>query len=234
MTNTFTSKVAVASFGAAIAAAMIVCAGAAHATPDAGAHSSGSAAIVGNPSAAAPYWQRQSGSDCGEMAVADVVGQITGREPSEPDITAVAENTPSTVHSGAIWHPGDYTSNGDLRTLLTGYGIGSDDGPRSLQDVQQALEDGQQVIVGLNDETIWNTPGERTKENHFVVITGIDSAAAVVHLNDSGIDTGRDEQVPIAEFEQAWATSHNFTVITTQAPGTASAHQGADAHHPGR
>lgn len=230
MTTTFASKVVVASFGAA----MIACAGAAHATPDAGAHSSGPAAIVGNPSAAAPYWQRQSGSDCGEMAVADVVGEITGREPAESDITAVAENTPSTVHSGAVWHPGEYTSNGDLRTLLTGYGIGSEDGPRSLQDVQQALEDGQKVIAGLNDETIWNTPGERTKENHFVVVTGIDSAAAVVHLNDSGIDPGRDEQVPVAEFEQAWATSHNFTVITTQAPGTASAHQDAGTEHPGR
>ena len=138
------------------------------------------------------------------------------------------------MHSGAVWHPGEYTSNGDLRTLLAGYGIGSDDGPRSLQDVQQALEDGQKVIAGLNDETIWNTPGERTKENHFVVVTGIDSADGVVHLNDSGIDTGRDEQVPVAEFEQAWATSHNFTVITTQAAGTASAHQGAGTEHPDR
>jgi hypothetical protein len=233
MTNTFTSKVtararkvgAVALFGAATAAAIFTCAGAVHAAPAAGTahapaagapYSSGSAAIVGNPSAAAPYWQRQSDSDCGEMAVADVIGEITGREPSEPDITAVAERTPSTVHSGAIWRPDAYTSNADLRVLLAGYGIGSEDGSRSLQDVQQALRNGQKVIVGLNDEIIWNTPGGRTKENHFVVVTGIDSATGTVHLNDSGIDDGRDEQVPIADFEQAWATSHNFAVITTQ------------------
>lgn len=255
MTNTFTSKVAaparkfgaVALFGVGAAAAMITCAGAVHAAPAAGtahavpaagtAQSSDPVAIVGNPSAAAPYWQRQSGTDCGEMAVADVIGEITGREPSQLDITAVAERTPSTVHSGAIWRPGDYTSNADLRALLADYGIGSEDGSRSLRDVRLALGNGQKVIVGLNDETIWDTAGDRTKENHFVVVTGIDSATAVVHLNDSGIDDGRDEQVPVAEFEQAWAASHNFTVITTQSPatpGAASAHRGTGAPRPVR
>jgi hypothetical protein len=35
-----------------------------------------------------------------------------------------------------------------------------------------------------------------------------------VHLNDSGSNTGRDAQVPVATFENAWATSHNFAVVT--------------------
>ena len=59
------------------------------------------------------------------------------------------------------------------------------------------------MIVGLNDETIWNTPGDRTRENHFVVVTGIDPAGDVVHMNDSDIADGRDEQVSIATFEAA-------------------------------
>ena len=70
------------------------------------------------------------------------------------------------------------------------------------------------MIVGLNDKTIWNEPGNRTQENHFVVVTGIDTKAGVVHLNDSGIKAGRDEQVPLATFEKAWATSDNFAVVT--------------------
>ena len=37
--------------------------------------------MYGNPAAAAPYWRYQHGQDCGLMAVADVVGQVTGREP---------------------------------------------------------------------------------------------------------------------------------------------------------
>jgi len=70
-----------------------------------------------------------------------------------------------------------------------------------------------------------------------VVVTGIDSATGMVHLNDSGIDDGRDEQVPGREFEQAWAASHNFTVITTQSPASlapASAHRGTGAQRPVR
>jgi hypothetical protein len=36
----------------------------------------------------------------------------------------------------------------------------------------------------------------------------------VVHLNDSGVTGGRDEQVSIATFDAAWATSDRFAVVT--------------------
>jgi hypothetical protein len=51
--------------------------------------------------------------------------------------------------------------------------------------------------------------------DHAVVVTGVDTANGVVHLNDSGTPDGRDEQIPMALFAKAWATSHNFMVITT-------------------
>jgi hypothetical protein len=70
------------------------------------------------------------------------------------------------------------------------------------------------VIVLLNAETIWNRPDNRDSANHFVVVTGIDTRAGVVHLNDSGIKSGRDEQVPIATFERAWAPNYNSAVVT--------------------
>jgi len=70
------------------------------------------------------------------------------------------------------------------------------------------------VIVGLNDKTIWNERGDRSQENHFVVVTGIDTKSGVVHLNDSGVEAGRDEQVSIATFQAAWNTSDNFAVVT--------------------
>ena len=41
------------------------------------------AEIYGDPEAAAAYWRYQHQEDCGLMAVADVVGQLTGREPSQ-------------------------------------------------------------------------------------------------------------------------------------------------------
>jgi hypothetical protein len=83
--------VAAASFvGLAVAAGL---AGPAHAARGTTPNAKYDARIYGDPAAAAPYWSLQHSSDCGEMAVADVVGQITGNEPTEQQITAVAENT---------------------------------------------------------------------------------------------------------------------------------------------
>ena len=224
MASTLGTKVAatartagLAALVGAGAAALVGFAGAAHAAPGAappdGHHAGG---MYGNPDAAAPYWRHQTSTDCGEMSVADVVGQVTGDEPTERQITTMAENTPSTVHSGSIWAPGEYTSNADLAVLLARYGIRATASHSSIQALEQDLADGQKVIVGLSDETIWNKPGDRTSEDHFVVVTGVDARAGVVHLNDSGIPNGRDEQVSIATFETAWATSHNFIVVTTR------------------
>lgn len=198
--------------GAAAAATVIGFAGSAHAA------TGGTNGMYGNPAAAAPYWRHQTSSDCAEMAVADVVGQVTHHEPTERQIEAMAENTPSAVHSGSVWHPGAGTQNQDLPTLLARYGIQSHVNSNGIQGLEQALAAGHKVIAALNAETIWNQPGQRTAEDHFVVVTGIDTKAGVVHLNDSGIPNGRDEKVSIATFERAWAAkgSNHFAVVTTR------------------
>ncbi len=194
----------------AAAAASIVIAGAAHATP-----SPNNDGMHGDPAAAAPYWRvQEQGLDCGEMAVADVIGQITGHEPTEDEITATAENIPSVNHPGPIYRPSARTSNKDLPVLLEHYGIQAAAVHTSIDALERDLDQGHKVIVGLNDKTLWNKPGDRTQQNHFVVVSGIDNAAGVVHLNDSGIKAGRDEQVSIATFEAAWQTSDNFAVVT--------------------
>jgi hypothetical protein len=48
-----------------------------------------------------------------------------------------------------------------------------------------------------------------------VVVTGVDTRNNVVHLNDSGSSTGRDEQIPLALFVQAWDASHHLMAVTT-------------------
>jgi Peptidase_C39 like family len=169
----------------------------------------------GDPGAAAPYWRyQQQHLDCGEMAVADVIGQISGHEPAEDEINGAAENIPSTAHPGPIYRPGSRTSNKDLVPLLAHYGIHADAVHPDTNALVRALDHGRRVIVGVNDHVIWNDSGDRTKQNHFVVVIGIDTDAGVVHLNDSGVRAGRDEQVSIATFEEAWAASDNFTVVT--------------------
>jgi hypothetical protein len=172
------------------------------------------AGMYGEPLLAAAFWREQHTSDCAEMSVADVVGEITGRQPTEQQITAVAETTPSTAGPGPIWQPAGFTDIRDLPILLAHYGIRADNVQTDIDVLKQKLAAGRKVIAIVNAETIWNRPGERDFGNHFVVVTGVDTRSGVVHLNDSAIPNGRDEKVPIAVFEQAWASNYHSAVVT--------------------
>jgi Peptidase_C39 like family len=175
--------------------------------------------MYGNPQAAAPYWRYQHQEDCGLMAVADVVGQLTGREPSQIGIELRGAFTKSEAHRGRIYRF-DGTAPEDLVVLLGKYGIQSDlTTGNTMGTVEQDLAGGHKVIAALNAETIWNYPrgqGQRTEADHAVVVTGVDTRTDIVHLNDSGTPNGRDEQIPIATFTQAWATGNDLLIVTQQ------------------
>src|SRR5271156_323728 len=98
MTNALSTKVAAAVLSAAAATSVVGFAAAAHAAPS---YTNSQGGMHGDPAAAAPFWRFQVAQyACGEMGVADVIGQITGHEPSEGEITAAAEHTPSDTHPG--------------------------------------------------------------------------------------------------------------------------------------
>lgn len=193
--------------------------------------------MYGDPAAAAQWWRHQHYGDCAIMAAADVVGQMTGKEPSEPAIIKVAQSTPSTAHAGSIYiQPVDAkhdmgTNPADLPTLLARYGIKAvitdknkaarTGVPTGIEALEHQLAAGHKVIAGVNAEMIWHQEVESKDENgdpvadHAVVVTGIDTANGIVHLNDSGIKTGRDEQVPLELFLRAWDTGDDLMVVTT-------------------
>jgi hypothetical protein len=173
--------------------------------------------MYGDPGAAAPYWRFQHGDDCGLMAVADVVGQIKGREPTQIGIELRGTFTKSQAHRGRIYRF-DGTSVEDMVVLLQKYGIQSElTTGNTMGGLEQDLAGGRKVIAALNAETIWNYPagqGNRTEADHAVVVTGVDTRSDIVHLNDSGTPNGRDEQIPMATFAQAWATGNNILIVT--------------------
>jgi len=177
--------------------------------------------MYGDPAKAATYWRYQHQEDCGLMAVADVVGQLTGREPSQIGIETRGIFTKSESHRGDVYFF-DGTSPEDMVMLLEKYGIQSDlTTGNSIGTVEQDLAAGHKVIAAVNGETIWNYPagqGQRTQADHAVVVTGVDTGANIVHLNDSGTPNGRDEQIPLATFSQAWETSNDLLIVT-QATG---------------
>ncbi len=180
------------------------------------AHADPNGQMYGNPQAAAPYWRYQIGEDCGLMAVADVVGQVTGKEPSQVGIELRGVFTRSEVHHGGVYRF-DGTSPQDMVLLLSKYGVQSQlTTGNTLQGMEQDLAGGRKVIAAINAETIWNYPqgqGQRTSADHAVVVTGVDTRNNIVHLNDSGTPNGRNEQIPLATFTQAWATSNNLLIV---------------------
>jgi hypothetical protein len=177
----------------------------------------------GDPDGMAGWTVSQAYNDCAIMAAADVIGQITGTEPGEEDITTYAANTPSVSQPGdMIFKFGDPDKDptvgtvfADLPIVLGHYGVSAKyvDGS-NLQALEQALND-HAVIVTLNSEMIWDAPGDRSQSDHAVVVTGVDTDNGIVHLNDSGPDDGADEQVSIDTFTAAWATGGNEMVVTT-------------------
>jgi hypothetical protein len=183
------------------------------------AHGDPNGQMYGNPQAAASYWRYQYGEDCGLMAVADVVGQLTGREPLQIGIELRGVFTRSEAHRGGIYRF-DGTSPEDLVVLLQKYGIQSQlTTGNTMEALEQDLAGGHKVIAAVNAETIWNYPpgqGQRTNPDHAVVVTGVDTRADIVHLNDSGTPNGRNEQIPWATFTQAWATGNDLLIVTQQ------------------
>jgi hypothetical protein len=160
--------------------------------------------VYGDP-AAAKYWQEQSLEDnCGLMAVADVVGEITGNSPTERQMIRLAEHTPSGTNPGPIYAPRDDPShsngNGGIEmadevVLLDHYGIKS-------------------VMAWVNSAIIWHTNDQRTNADHFLVVTGIDTNKEIVHLNDPGVEYP-DEQVSITTFTSARKTGEDSIVVTS-------------------
>jgi hypothetical protein len=196
--------------------------------------------MYGDPAAAAKWWRHQQFDDCAIMSAAEVIGQMTGKEPSERAIIKKAQSTPSAVHPGSIYikptdpkHPdsGQGTQSADLPTLLKQYGIDaviSDKDyaaktgvPAGIAGLEQLLGEGHALIVSVNAEMIWGDPIESKDDqgnpisDHAVVVTGIDTANNVVHLNDSGNEKGRDEQIPLELFVKSWDTSNERVVVTT-------------------
>ncbi|GCE43568.1 hypothetical protein Rhow_007798 [Rhodococcus wratislaviensis] len=231
----FTRKIATAASTCITAAVIGVAAlglvGTANAVSPAAVSTMSASVVVGDPVGAATYWQRQHGDDCAEMAVADVVGEVTGRIPSEAEIVEVARNTPSTVTPGPIYTgdaaggPSDAdastggTASEDIPVLLANYDIAAvlshaENATAGVDELVADLVIGRKVIVGVNAEIIWGERGDRTTADHAVVVTGIDLAAGLVYLNDSGIDTGRAETISLDVFLVSWSTS-DYEMITT-------------------
>ncbi|BAX93605.1 hypothetical protein MSG_03472 [Mycobacterium shigaense] len=180
--------------------------------------------MYGDPAKAALYWEYQSyDNNCALVSVASVVGQVTGHMPSEQEVIDLAKNTPSVRGDGRTVYE-DENGRGvitrDLPPLLLHYGIHSTissdaQNDAALTKLEGILGSGHAVMVGVHAKTLrdGSPPG---KDDHEIVVTGIDATNRVAHLNDSGVENGRDLQVPIPQFMSAWSADDFEMTVTSE------------------
>lgn len=183
------------------------------------------------------------------MATSAVIAQLTANGmPVDMDAIAaevqqLAETLPSGIRVGMpIYTEGKGgTFSADVITLLNKFGINADyttylktEGSLALDNMTAALDQGQSVIVSVNNKVIydaWNKQflGENWARfrdgldvsNHAVTVLSVNMTKGVVYLNDSALRNGQGLAVPLDQFMKAWETG-NFSLTTAERDSSAA------------
>lgn len=180
--------------------------------------------VINDPINDMHYWHLQTHDDtCAIVSQEFILDSLTGPRWSEDALRQDA------IDHG--WYtPGGGTPLEDVGNLLEEHGVAVErQTGATMQDLANSLEQGQRVIVAVNAEDIWNAansanaslssypgiPGQAA--DRAVEVIGIDDrnpARPLVVLNDPGTPHGQGEEVPLAVFEEAWASSDDFMMST--------------------
>lgn len=178
---------------------------------------------VGNPFADADCWQQQQGQNsCAVVAQMGVYESITGVELSEDAVCEFAE-------VNGLFDPRIGTYPKDVGRILNHFGVPTETQyDADLNDIAEALERGDKVIVGLDANEIWQplrdeygNPLEQSDGGHAVWVTGIDQAddgSIKLILNDSGTPDGQMKVVDAVDFVNAWDDFGNQIVVAHNSP----------------
>ena len=89
-----------------------------------------------------------------------------------------------------------------------------------MDDLAARLDAGCGVIAAVDSGELWgdsaDAAGEDNMPDHALVVTEIDTNTGMVTLEDPGNPDGNGTQVPISQFEDAWADSGFQMVATTE------------------
>lgn len=193
---------------------------------------SAASSVHGDAEAGSRNWSvQQYDNDCGLMSLAHLIGYLTGDTPSEEEIIAEAAAVPSVIHDGPVYVKpgGSDLSEGlspiDAVPLAERYGVdvvftwdeNSDETgwETGMPALKRYLDSSGAVVATVDADVLWDNPVGGLGP-HSVMVTEIDDANGIVHLNDSGREGGADEQFSIDTFEAAWeAGGHQLIIATT-------------------
>ena len=109
----------------------------------------------------------------------------------------------------------------DVQKLLAANGVPCENVTSSMDDLANRLESGYGIIAFVDAGEVWGTDNDTasgdSNPDHFLVVTEIDTNTGTVTLADPGDPNGNSREIPINEFEEAWADSNYEMISTTTA-----------------
>lgn len=167
--------------------------------------------VIGDPAESMEYWEHQGNTNrCAVFSQKFIIEELTGQELDIEELADLAESNGWFSEEGG-------TPFLNMNKILDYYGVENEmTFHNDISDIQECLENGGKVIVGIDADEIWYgetndlfTPGDGA--NHAVEVIGIDNSDPdnpMVILNDSGTVGGCGEMVPLDMFLDAWEDSN--------------------------
>jgi hypothetical protein len=159
---------------------------------------------------------------CGPASAAQVIAQYTGVVIDDPQELVDRALELGLMQDG---DPARGMTLPNLEILLEDQGVPCTVQDSSIDDLKTKLDDGYGVIAMVDSGEIWHPDREAREDDtadHFLIVAGIDEARGVVILSDPGAPNGNQLEVPIDQFEDAWADSgHRILVADTPDPDLA-------------
>jgi hypothetical protein len=183
----------------------------------------------GNPGQLAYLWVYQNADGlCVPAAIADVVAEARGESSSStlfPQVVSQAASAGYLHQDSSGNYTGMYMSDGATLTISLGVPatLTNSTSADPMVPVENALDRGQGVVASVDADELplWeqtDQPGDNP--NHALVVTGVDTGAGLVYLNDSGHPQGQEEILTIAQFEEAWNDSNYEMIVTGTGAGS--------------
>ncbi|MGW3481589.1 C39 family peptidase [Rhodococcus indonesiensis] len=162
------------------------------------------------------WFQQAENGHCVPASVAQIVEVYTGIDfPDESAFVELAEE--KGLAAGDDIENGMYAE--DAQKLLVLCGIPAELEYGDMQSLAETIDDGRGVMVFVDSGEYWSPTSEQGEDNaadHAVVVTAIDLERGVVFLSDPGHPDGEQMQVPLDQFEDAWADSDFQMVVCDQ------------------
>lgn len=173
--------------------------------------------VEGKPEQWSSNWFfQQLDGYCGPASASQIVSEYTGLDISDPQQLMDRAMELGLMHND---DPSQGMTLPNLEILLDDQGVPSHIENSSMDDLEAKLDAGYGVIAMVDSGEIWNPEKEQSEDDqpdHFLVVAGIDQERGVVILSDPGSPDGNQLEVPIEQFEDAWADSDHEMLVADE------------------